>query len=85
MRVDLNTYAAVNKEFVRAKYLEDPDQDLGKLVSILACSTMVPCIVVAYWLGEFSNWKPEVVDSINRLTKFYGYDTILGKPKGAPV
>jgi hypothetical protein len=85
MRVDLNTYAAVNKEFVRSKYLEDPEQDLGMLISILATSTMVPCIVVAYWLGEFSNWNPDVVESIKRLTKFYGYTTIDNKPQGAPV
>ena len=83
MRIDLNTYK-VNKKFIQDKYLEQPDCDIGTLISTLACGTMCPCIVVAYWIGEISGWHQDAVDAIKRLTKFYGYKEIVNKPDGSP-
>lgn len=84
MIVDIDKYR-LNRDFVRAAYLERRSDDLGMLISVLACSTMCPCVVIAYWIGEDSNWHPETVLAIKRLTKFYGYTKILNKPAGAPV
>jgi hypothetical protein len=88
MNVDINKYA-INKDFVFKKYKAHKelkgDEELSPLISLLACATMCPCIVVGYWIGEASNWHPDVVESIKRLTKFYGYTNIMGKPPGAPI
>ena len=85
MRVDIDKYA-INREFVRKFYQNrQSDDDLGVLISSLACATMCPCIVIAYWIGEDSNWHPDTIESIKRLTKFYGYTEIVGKPPGAPI
>lgn len=47
--------------------------------------TMIPAIVIAYWLGAHLNWRQDTVDSIKRLQEFYDYTSIEGKPPGAPL
>lgn len=85
MVVDINTYS-INKAFIQEWFLKNRNgESIGTIISLLACSTMCPCIVVAYWIGEVSNWHPDALLSIERLTEFYGYTEILNKPPGAPV
>lgn len=86
MRVDIARYKA-NKESTQRWYLdkgvkfEDPEY----CVSMMACSSMCPAIVVAYWIGEVSGWPEIIQETIRRLTAFYGYTEILNKPEGSPV
>lgn len=85
MRVDVDSYK-LNKPFVRQWYEKHKvDYTPSKSIAILAVSTMVPCIVIAYWIGEITNWPPEIICSIERLMLFYGYTEILNKPAGAPL
>jgi hypothetical protein len=75
----------INKEFVKRKYDERKTNDLIQLIAELAVGTMCPCIAIAYWVGEASNWPPEVVEHIKMLKDFYGYGEIYGKPPGSPI
>lgn len=85
MRMNIDSYK-VNKAFVQKWYEDNKDKmEIGMIISSLACSTMCPCVVIAYWVGESANWPKEVIETIERLTKFYGYSEIVGKPEGSPV
>lgn len=85
MIVDIGIYS-VNRDFVRNWYAKNEGKDsIGHAISALACSTMCPCIVIAYWIGEITNWHPEALQAIDRLTKFYGYTEIKNKPEGSPI
>ena len=61
------------------------NRDISRSISMIASFTMVPAIVVAYWIGEETNWHPDAVASIKRLQEFYDYSEILNKPPGSPV
>ena len=84
MTINLSLYKSsrpvVDKWCARRK-----NENLVNGVSQLASVTFCPAIVVAYWIGDNLGWPPEVVECINRLTEFYDYDAIEGKPEGAPV
>ena len=85
MRLSIDSYK-LNKPFVHQWYEKHKvDYTPSQSVSILAVSTMVPCIVIAYWIGEITNWPPEIIRSIESLMLFYGYTEILDKPPGAPL
>jgi hypothetical protein len=85
MIIDIARYN-INKPFVQGWYLKNKGKDsIGHVISSLACSTMCPCIVIAFWIGEITDWHPEALAAIERLTKFYGYKEIVNKPKGCPV
>jgi hypothetical protein len=82
--LDIDRYSA-NKEFIQDYYRGHKDEPLTRMIALLSTSTMVPCVVVSYYVGEVAGWPEEVVDSIKRLTEFYDYDDILNKPEGSPV
>lgn len=85
MILDIAKYSSVNRTVVQEWYVKNKDHNtIVQTISIMACSTMCPCICVAYWLGEITEWHPDVIASIKMLTKFYGYTMILNKPEGAP-
>lgn len=85
MQVDIDTYK-LNKQFVSRWYEKNKfDYSPGQSVSVLSVSTMVPCIVIAYWIGDITGWPPEIIVTIKGLVKFYGYTEILNKPAGAPI
>lgn len=81
---DCNKYT-LNKEFVQKWYRDHGNNEPAKVVSVMATATMVPCIVVAYWIGEITDWPEEIIVSIQSLIKFYGYTEIKNKPEGSPV
>lgn len=84
MTIDLAIYDS-NKDFVIGWFNTKGGKDIGRTVSIMASATHVPCIVIAYWLGEHTNWHPDSIISIKSLTDFYGYTDIQNKPPGAPI
>lgn len=85
MELNIDSYK-LNKRFVLQWYEKNKkDYSPGQAVSVLAVSTMVPCIVIAYWIGEATDWHPEIIHSIQSLMKFYDYSGILNKPPGAPL
>lgn len=83
MIIDVNKYS-INEKVVKEWYLENGDNKPGIAISIMANATMVPCIVVAYWIGDVSGWPPEVIKSIHALMKFYGYTQVLNIPANSP-
>jgi hypothetical protein len=85
MRIDIDSYK-LNKWFVRQWWEKNKrEYTPGKAVSTLAVSTMVPCVVIAYWIGELTEWPPEMVVHVKTLMDFYGYTKILNKPPGSPI
>lgn len=84
MTIDLEIYST-NKAFVVGWFNTKGGKDIKRTVSQMASATFVPCIVIAYWLGEETNWHPDAIDSIKGLIDFYGYTTIENKPPGAPL
>lgn len=84
MVIDLTKYE-LRKPFI-LKWLEsDNKKDLTTLISTMAASTLIPCIVLAFWAGEATGWPPEIIDMINRLIDFYDYSDIVGKPENSPI
>ena len=86
MIVDIDRYR-VNRDFAQKWYEKNLDKgqhDGQTLIATLSISTMVPIIVIYHWIGEITNWEPHVVESIAKLSKFYGYTEIRNKPPGAP-
>lgn len=84
MTVDIELYS-LNKDFCIRWFKEKGHGDIKRCIGMLASMTFVPCIVVAYWLGEATDWHPDAVSSIKNLIDFYGYTNILNKPPGAPI
>lgn len=84
MTIDLNTYS-INKDYIQSWFRTKGGGDVNYSISMLSSMTMVPCIVVAYWIGEVDGWSPKTLAAIARLTYFYGYTNVLSKPEGAPV
>lgn len=85
MKVDCNFAAANNKKAVQEWYLRDYADDPCHAISLIAASIHIPCIVVAYWIGEVCEWHPDVIKTIKSLKKNYGYTEVLNKPEGAPI
>jgi len=85
MKIDLELYS-VNKWVVLRWFNSQGDRDISRTIGMMSAVTFVPCIVVAYWLGEETKWQdPEAERSIKMLIDFYGYTEILNKPPGAPI
>lgn len=84
MTIDLETYSA-NKKFVIDWFNTKGGKDIKRTIGMMATATFVPCIVIAYWLGEETNWHPDTISSIKSLVDFYGYTNIQNKPLGAPI
>lgn len=84
MTIDIERYS-INRKFIQDWYLVKGVDDPKRAIALLASMTSVPCIVVAYYIGEVSAWRPEVVQSIQTFIDFYGYTKIENKPEGAPI
>lgn len=83
MIVDLERYS-LSKKLVQDWFLSQKIKDINSAVPILACSTLIPCIVIAFYIGEVDGWSPEILRKIKVLTEFYGYKEIINKPAGYP-
>ena len=47
-------------------------------VSIMCVTLMCPIIAACYYCAEEFGMQKDLVEKINALTKFYGYDNIIG-------
>lgn len=84
MIMDVNKYIN-NRAFVHQWYEKNKESiKIQKAISTLACSTGVPCICLAFWLGEVTDWPEEILNSIEKLRGFYGYTDVIGKPASYP-
>lgn len=80
MKINIDDYI-LNKKAAQNWFIKEGKDDFNKSIAILACSTMVPCIVICFWLGEVIGWTPEVLNKIEMFVKFYGYTDIKGIPE----
>lgn len=83
MTIDLSRYD-INKKFIQNWFLTQGKGSVHNSVPILACSLLVPCIVVAFYIGEIDGWSPEILRKIEVLKDFYGYKEITNKPESYP-
>jgi len=81
--IDISLYDA-SKSLI-LNLFESSNRDIKRTISMMGSSTGVPCIVIAYWLGEYTQWHPDTLAAIKRLTDFYDYSEILNKPEGSPI
>ena len=85
MKIDLDLYK-VGKKKAQEWYLYNKGHySVGEAISLLAHSTHCPNIVVAYWVGELTDWHPDAVACIIRMKEFYHYETVDNRPEGSPV
>lgn len=85
MTIDIGTYDA-SKRTVIMWFRSKGGSDIKRTISMMSFTTMVPCLVIAYWLGEETKWQDPVAEEhIKSLIAFYRYTNILNKPPGAPI
>jgi hypothetical protein len=84
VRIDCKAYE-VNKKFIIAWYDNWGHKKPEDSIASMAVATGTPCVVCAFWIGEYTGWPQWSLDSIERLIKFYGYDQILNMPEGCPI
>lgn len=84
MRVDLEFGALVNKPVVNRWWHTRGHLKPDDAVATMANATTVPCIIVAYWLGEITGYPDWLKKTVDSLVKFYGYTEIKNKPEGCP-
>ncbi len=84
MVIDIDKYS-VNKDYAQSYWIDRGRGDLHYSIAMISSMTMVPCIVVAYWIGEKTGFTPEVIKAIQGYIDFYGYTEVQNKPEGAPI
>ena len=84
MVIDLKTFEN-HKKFVISWFHTKGGDDVGRTIAIMAGSMFIPAIVIAYWLGEETNWNEDSVTSVKRLISFYRYTKIYNKPENSPI
>lgn len=84
MTIDLETYS-LSKKLVQDRYLDRYKGDPRRAITQISSGTMIPCIVIAYYIGPVCDWHPDLVSNIKSLIDFYGYTEILNKPEGSPL
>lgn len=82
MKIYLDRYV-VGKKTMQEWYLK---QHMGicECISLISVTTHIPVIVCAFYIGEVAGWPEEVLETIERLKKSYGYTEIVGIPEGFP-
>lgn len=84
MTIDIEKFEA--SKFLVINYFEGKGgRQVRRCISMGAQISGVPCIVVAYWIGNHAGWPQEAIDAIKSLIEFYGYTDITGKPEGSPI
>lgn len=84
MTVDISKYE-INKPFAIRYFEGAGGKSVNRSISMIASITGVPCIVVAYWLGDHAGWPQDAIDAVIRLKDFYNYSEILNKPENSPI
>lgn len=84
MRADINYGATANKRFVQEWWINGGKIYTVSALGIMANATNVPCIIIAFWIGEIEGYPDWLKKSINTLIDFYGYTEIINKPEGCP-
>lgn len=82
MKEDFAKYSQDRKEFVQKWVLKNAHEEPSMAIAVMAQTTSVPCIIVAFWIGEVLNWPDKVKENVDSLIKFYGYTELLNKPEG---
>ena len=77
MKINLLMYKA-NLAPLKAYRQANLKQSLSDLITNYAVATHVPLIVCAYYFVKLEGMKPELIEMIERLKKFYRYDEIIG-------
>lgn len=83
MTEDLGRFSRETKTSVQSIFLSRDEAGKKRILDI-ADPFQVPCIVVAYWCGEVSDWPEYLKKSVDACVKFYGYTKIKNKPEGCP-
>lgn len=81
--MNLNHYANARRE-TQEWFLRQDGRNVVECVSMIACSTHIPAIVCAFWIGEVSGWPQQILDNIETLYETYSYVEILGIPESYP-
>ena len=84
MIADLTYGADKNKELVQRWWKDKGKRDPVSAVSIMANSTTVPCINIAYWIAEVEGYPEWLKKSVDSLMEFYRYSEVINKPEGCP-
>ena len=84
MKLDLDKYA-VHRLPIQIWYKENTGyESLSVALAMWAATTHCNIVSLAFFIGEDIGYTPEIVDLIDRLTKFYGYTEIAGQKEGSP-
>lgn len=83
MKIDLN-FSNQNKEFLLKQYIDKKYVNHEYMVASLANEYNIPCIIIAYWLGELLNYPDCLKNKKDQLIKDYEYTEILNKPINCP-
>lgn len=83
MTEDLNRFSKDVKASVQRLFLAKDQEGREKILAI-ADPYKVPCIIIAFWCGEVSEYPEYLQKSVESLTKYYGYTEIKNKPEGCP-
>lgn len=84
MKLNILDISPEHKTYSIRWYQEKQVENLSLAVSLIANMSSVPCIIVAYWLGELLDYPESLKTTVDRLMKFYAYTEILGKPVNCP-
>ena len=84
VKIDVGIYYRQKQATLDWYYLQGKE-DASYTIGTLACATMIPCIVIAVWIGEVRGFDEELTNKIKGLVKFYGYKEILSLPENFPL
>lgn len=59
------------KDDVASILLRNPDRDRLEMIGVISCTTGIPIIAVATFVGEISGWDQALLDKLTRLKLFY--------------
>lgn len=76
MKVKLGDYRVQYKPIQHILERDKPE-DLNQFITTFSASYHVPIIVVAHYVSEMIGMKPEILELIELVTKFYGYTEVV--------
>lgn len=75
MKLELSRYRSSIPGILNI-YNNNPDQSLGRRVTLAAVGTNVPVVACFHFIAETYGMTQEIQDNIDRLTKFYKYSKV---------